>query len=76
MSVCVCVYVHHSSGTEVGCELFTSGWCKYVAKFYNMYGQYDSGHRYTSVAAGHVYGYARGQYSTGLWGTGVQTHMA
>ena len=40
-----------------------------------MYGQYNSGHSYMSVAAGHVYGYARGQYSTGLLGTGVQTHM-
>ena len=29
-----------------------------------------------SVAAGCAYGYARGQYSTGLLGIGVQTLMA
>ena len=34
-----------------------------------MYGQYDSRHSYMSVAAGHAYGYTRGQYSTGLLGT-------
>ena len=41
-----------------------------------MYGRYDGNRSYTSVATEHVYGYARGQYSTALLGTGVQTHMA
>ena len=41
-----------------------------------MYGQYNGNRSYTSVATESVYGYARGQYSTALLGTGVQTHMA
>ena len=41
-----------------------------------MYGQYDGWWSYTSVAQERAYEYARGQYSTGLLGTGVQTHMA
>ena len=41
-----------------------------------MYGQYDGWRSYTSVAQERAYEYARGQYSTGLLGTGVQTHMA
>ena len=36
-----------------------------------MYGQYDGWRSYTSVAKERMYGYARGQYSTALLGTGV-----
>ena len=38
-----------------------------------LYGQYEGNQSYTPVATGT---HARGQYSTGLLGTCVQTHMA